>query len=432
MLEKDRAPEPHHNLHTSPSAWNPTVASALFSDFGSVVATTLHTAGAIAYLAGLVAYTSWTRHLRQGQHQPTTLALGQVLAYIGILANLMGGFIRTYQPGHPTVWDFGSSGWATVMVLKHVALFVGIGLAVYLFEVVAPRLRRIFKDQGSQALPDHAGRVAVWGVATSIFLAAILGAWTTVLPVGAMEPDGTTDMDGGPEAQPFMGGTFAFAGSAQTGGPTAGTFEVGAGATELVAIFMGIIETPLTNLPTSPFVFTLSLVAPDGTVYSEQTDPTSQGDVAGVPVPERRIEMEIDAPEPGSWSFQVSGDAAANGRWELSISVAGPDGFVLADTVHKAAGAGFCEINTEMEEGAVLSWNWSTEPATPIHFDVHTHFDGEVQYLVDDDAVASHAGNVTATRTGGYSLLWENTSNVDVAITYRVTGDYRIHSIVGC
>ncbi len=416
------------------------MVNALFTDFGSVIATTLHTAGAIAYLAGLVAFASWARHLREGQHHRNTLALGQTLTYIGILINLFGGFVRTYQPGHPSVWEFGQSAWATVMVLKHVALFAGIALAIYLFEMVAPRMRKTWRTEGSQAIPAKSGRMAVYGVALSIFLAAGLGAWTTVLPIDGMGDDGDgtgVDGDGGHMGglSAFEGATYSFSGAAQTGSPTQGVFDVGQGATVLDIVFLGVIDTPTFGaLPTNPFVFTLTLTAPDGTVYTNQTDPTATGDLAGAPVPERRIDLTLENPQSGGWTFDVSADAGAGAgaSWELSVSVAGLEGFVLSDVVAKDAGDGFCEINTNMIEGDVLSWNWTTSPQTPIHFDVHTHFDGEVQYLLDDDAIASHAGNITAHRDGGYSLLWQNNSNNSVQISYKVSGEFRIHSIVGC
>ncbi len=414
------------------------MVNALFTDFGSVVATTLHTAGAIAYLAGLVAFVSWARHLREGQHHRNTLALGQTLAYIGILANLFGGFIRTYQPGHPKLWDFGQSGWATAMVVKHAALFVGMALAVYLFEVVAPRMRTIWRTQGSQALPRTAERVAVYGVAASILVASVLGAWSTVLPIAGMDDgDGLDEEGGGGNGglSGFEGASYSFSGAAQTGSPTQGSFDVDRGATVLDIVFLAVTPAPLFgNLPTNPFVFTLTLTAPDGTVYTNQTDPTATGDLAGAPVPERRIDFTLQEPAVGAWTFQVTADAGAGvgATWELSVGVAGPDGFVLTGSVTKAAEDGFCEINTNMLAGDSLAWNWTTSPHTPIHFDVHTHFDGDVQYLVDDDAMHEHAGNITADRDGGYSLLWENNGQSTVDIIYRITGEFRIHSIVGC
>jgi hypothetical protein len=64
---------------------------------------------------------------------------------------------------------------------------------------------------------------------------------------------------------------------------------------------------------------------------------------------------------------------------------------------------------------------------TAVEFNVHSHFDGQVQYLVEETA-AAHNGTYTNDRAGGYSLMWENTGTVPITLQYRVWGDFVVDS----
>ncbi len=141
-----------------------------------------------------------------------------------------------------------------------------------------------------------------------------------------------------------------------------------------------------------------------------------------------RAEGILEAPVPGAWTATVESDAAVGVAWSLSVRMTpGAEGEAfLAETV-VIPGGSFFEINTEMELNATLNWDWSTEEGTPVHFDVHSHFDDEVQYWVEMET-AEHAGSFTNERTGGYSYLWENGGATPVRLTYRAWGGFVVDS----
>ncbi len=78
-----------------------------------------------------------------------------------------------------------------------------------------------------------------------------------------------------------------------------------------------------------------------------------------------------------------------------------------------------------MPEGGTFHWDWTASQT--VAFDVHSHFDDEVQYLVEKTTDADR-GSYTNDREGGYSLLWENTGNAPVTLEYRVWGEFEVDS----
>ena len=358
-----------------------------------VVASTLHTVGAIGMLGGLAAFIAWSRHYRHGQHQVAVLQAGAVLTYFSIFGNLVGGFMRTYQTGHPGITEIGSSLWVQLMTVKHILLFVGMGALVYLFEFVAPRALR-------KKAPERLARpiVSAWIVviAISIAVAAILGAVSQTIPLG--EP---MEMDQESAAQ-----SYHFEGSLTTNplspAPSRGGFVVAAGADSLNGV-----------LQWSPAAFSLrvELTDPNGTVY------TSMG-ASG------RATVDVEAPVAGAWTYLVEAPQAVAVGWVLDI-LASDGGHEMQRTVTVPAGE-FYEINTEMKENAEIGWDWNSTGV--LHFNLHTHFDGQVQDHVDEDG-KSHADSFTAYRDGGYSLMWVNEGSSPVTVTYKVYGDFHLHSI---
>lgn len=403
------------------------LANVIWSEPGAALATLLHTAGAILYLGGIIAYISWSRAIRRGDHHPNVLALGASLAYLGIAANLLGGFIRTYQPGHPGIASFGSSSWVTVMVFKHLALFAGMVFAVYLFEMVAPRLRKAWKD-GSLEPTDRRGRVPAALVVASILAASVLGAVTTVLDVGAdvTGSDGAMgDGDAGDEPGTlFETRTYAASGSSTTdptGSPVTGSFDVEDGATTVEAYLYSRSQA----LVASPYVYNLSIVAPDGTTWNAVTDPTGH-DVMGGEI-NGDVQITVQDPSPGTWQYRVAADAGVQASWELTVSVIGPEGVHLIDTVSIAPGD-FYEINTVMEEGADMRWEWNEENGTEIPFNVHIHTAAGVDYPVQGEW-SSHSGTYIADEDGGVSIMWEAPSGGSAVVSYHVWGNFTVHSI---
>jgi hypothetical protein len=376
------------------------------SQVGVYLGSVLHTLGAIAFLGGLVAYLAWHRHLAvRHHHHRAGLEAAMVLSYVAIVVNLLGGFMRTFESDHPKLEQFGESPWVRAIAIKHVFLFAAMGAAVYLFEAVAPRLVKAHKA-GTLTDPSPAGhRVAVVLVALGIVVAAILGAVTQVVPLVSASDHPEEQHEHG-AAVLYHNATGQLTSSPFSPSASTGTFDVPAGTV--------VLNATLTWTPAQTSL-RLELAGPEG---QKVTVPNTAGG---------RIEAGREAPPVGAWTYTIGSDLAVNVAWTLSVELA----TVPADE-HFLAGARvvqpgqFLEVNTEMEEGAMLLWAWSS--SAPVHFNVHSHFDGQVQDHVDGQDSAGH-GQFTGEREGGYSLMWENKGTAPVRVDYRVWGDYELDSV---
>lgn len=388
------------------------------SQLGIVVGTVFHTLGAIAFLGGLVAYIAWHRHLMRGHHHSRFLNGAAFLTYIAILVNLVGGFMRTWESGHPHVTQFFDSPWVRAISIKHIFLFAGMAAAVYLFEVVAPRLLRAFKA-GKLAEADHTGhRIGVFLATLGIVMSAVLGAVSQVVPLLSGESgDEMTDDDDNHPMEPgavftrYHNATGSLADLDPTQAAQArSTFEVVEGTLSLNA-------TLLWN-PTQACV-RLNFVSPGNDTIPATACSPSPGTGTRV--------VEVAAPATGTWQYQVDTTFPTPVAWQLSIRmpVQPGDETLLANSVTITPGT-FYEINTEMPLNGTFNWDWTT--TAQVHFNIHSHFNGQVQDHLDKDA-SSDKGNFTNDKAGGYSLMWENTGTLPVTLDYKVWGEYTLDSI---
>lgn len=384
------------------------------SEVGIVLGTALHTLGAIGFLGGLVAYLAWRRHLlAHGHHHRKVLEGAVALTYLAIVVNLLGGFMRTFESDHPHLTEFAESAWVRAVAIKHVFIFAGMAAAIYLCERVAPRLLAAHKggDATEEARsPGHRLGVLVWTL--GIVVSAVLGAVTQVVPpvaasgdVDNLDPDGAGGGGGTAIGTEYANATGQLTSSPLSPATAGGGFQVERGVQVLEATFLW---SP------AAYALTLDLRNPSGTVVQ-------------VPSADGRGELVVEAPEPGAWEFTVRSELAANAQWTVSVrmSAAAAGEALMADRVTIAPGQ-FFEINTEAPMGGTLGWSWTSE--APIHFDIHTHFDDEVQYVVDEDGTGGSSGTYTAQREGGHSYLWENTGTLPVSVSYRVWGDWELDS----
>jgi hypothetical protein len=383
------------------------------SQLGVVLGSVFHTLGAIAFLGGLVGYLSWHRHLAaKGHHHGRLLDNAAFLTYLSIVVNLLGGFMRTFQTGHPHLTQWDESPWVRAIAIKHLFLFVGQGAAIYLFEVVAPRLVKAHKESGAGGPTQFqplGHRLGVLLVALGILVASVLGALTQVVPLVSADAP-IDDMHGdheGPLVE-YHNATGQLTSTPLQQGQSTGSFRVPNGTV--------LLEATLLWTPTQ-YDLRLGLEGPDVTVDSAR----------GVAGPAGSVVLEVDAPPAGAWTYTIESDLAVDASWTLSIrmSVVASDEELLAGTRTIPPGQ-FFEINTEMENNTSFSWDW-TSSAT-VHFNLHSHFDDEVQDLLDEDGTEGR-GHFTNQREGGYSLMWENTGTLPVTLDYRVWGDFTLDSV---
>ena len=378
---------------------NPIVA---FNDSptGVVLASVLHTLGALGFLGGLVGYVAWHRFLVHGHHHKKLLVNANSLAYTAIVANLLGGFMRTFESDHPDLLDFGSSAWVRAIAVKHVFLFLAMGCMVYLFEAVAPRLLKAHEagTLGEGAPMGH--RVAVLLTAFGITTAAVLGALTLVYP----------PLEAKPEAEHAHGDVTTR--TYETSGViTSSPVSPSTGGGDL--LLAGSTTRVHARLTWSPAQFALSvdLKGPSGQLVTlSSATGTAEGDLV--------------APEDGTWQFTVRADVAANAAWTLHFDVEeAPTGEGFA-TAHVTVQPGkFAELNMDVAEGDMVMWAWSA--SAEVHFEPHSHFDGAEQPIGPKEA-SSDEGHLESGRSGTYSLLWENKGSAPVTLDYRAWGDFTL------
>ncbi len=377
------------------------------SDAGGVFLSFLHTAGAILYLGGILAYGIWLSNARAGSDDRRVRVGATVAVYLAILMNLLGGIGRTYQTGHPGLADVAHSPWVQIMLVKHIVLLFGMFVAVWLLERLAPRMLRHIKGRGDGAI-KQTHRTALWLVVVTIFVSAALGAASTTATLDTRQSNDDDDAAGrGDDAQP--GATlapgdrhYAFSGSLTTH-PAAprsatGTFDVLTGTSELAARLASESPTPLT----------LTLIDPSGNATTGN-------------------EQSVPAPLAGTWTFEVAAEAAFDAVWEVTVDLGGPRENLLSGSVTLAPNL-FFEVNTDMVTDQTIHWTWRTQDGSDVDFNLHTHDDaGNVEYPVELTA-SRHAGNHTATYDAGYSLMWTNPNPVPVTVSWTAWGEYTFHS----
>lgn len=363
---------------------------------GSVASSTLHTAGALAFLGGLVAYIVWSRHARRGGSNADLLVFGATITYVGILANLFGGFLRTYQPGHPKFWEALDEPWAAVMVVKHAFLFAGMFAAVYLYEVVAPRLSKAIHDETPKE------RFAVIGTAAAILIASVLGAVAAVTPISGMAVD-EPGTGGGTLPPPYLGASYPFSGTI-LGGPLAplqqpqsGPFDVGQGARGLDARL---------SVPQGATV-RLDLQAPDGQAFTATTDGTQAAPTAAIQVP---------MPAAGRWTYTITATSAVNAQWSLQVDIQGAYESYVEDTVTIQPGQSHA-IDVRLPGGALMVWDWTSD--THLGFSIDQ--DGQRLFLRH---VEGEAGNITAASTADFTVAWQNDEAQPITLNLRLWGDF--------
>lgn len=374
----------------------------LDSEVALIAATSLHSLGALGILAGLALFLMYRgRWMRDA---PRT-ALRKTLTwttYGSIVANLAGGFMRTYLPEHPTLKDFAVSPWVQVITIKHVFIFAAMAGLLLLVHKVIPAMEQVAPKKRTSSEPALLQQVSVVLVLAGLIAASIMGAQAQITDLG----DGFDDnRPQGHDASMDAGG-FQTQGTL-TGSPLNPASSTGKMQVPSQAVFLDVETTWAGSASQAAFAFT----DPTGTVYELQGD----DDARFLAVP-------------GEWTYTVEASFAASEAWELSVDFVGIGTGQLLDQAVLVGPDRFYEINTIAEQGIEICWLWSS--AADVEFDLHTHFDGQLEYLYQETTHADR-GCYTTQREGGHSLLWYNGGSPSVAVDLRVWGDFELASIVG-
>lgn len=107
----------------------------------------------------------------------------------------------------------------------------------------------------------------------------------------------------------------------------------------------------------------------------------------------------------------TGGDGGPGNKVSRSLSV--PEG-------------GSAEANLAMDAGAGVTYEWETEPAVNLTFDIHTHENGTVDVLRSETATAGE-GAFEAPRNGTFSLYWRDPAK-PVRLIVTIEGDFTLES----
>jgi len=127
----------------------------------------LHSVGAILLTTGLVVLLVMLRQPLL-ELEPNTLVANR-LVLAGIVMNLVGGLMRLFEPGHPSLLEFMENRWVTMLVTKHLLLLI-----TYSASIVATR----------SAVDPERRRLAVLVAIGGVIVVSILGAAADVLTPG--------------------------------------------------------------------------------------------------------------------------------------------------------------------------------------------------------------------------------------------------------
>jgi len=81
----------------------------------------LHTVGAMLLLAGLVLLLAKLNQADFYENMDGFVGgrSANRLIYIALTFNLLGGVMRLYEPGHPSLFDLSGNRWVSIMIAKH-------------------------------------------------------------------------------------------------------------------------------------------------------------------------------------------------------------------------------------------------------------------------------------------------------------------------
>ncbi|HEX9817047.1 MAG TPA: hypothetical protein VGB18_08710, partial [Candidatus Thermoplasmatota archaeon] len=192
------------------------VQKAIDSETGVFFASLSHTFGALLFTAGIALYLYQARLVRIAKEElemPSVkwLPLAHILTVAGVGLNGIGGLMRLKQGDHPGLEALGANTaeglWVTVLLVKHLFLVVGVGLAMLL---TAGTFWLARKPNAPANFLPHANRMTASAVAS--FLTIIAATVFGVIAQGALAPMAPEEMNmanpNGVGSVPLSGGVL--------------------------------------------------------------------------------------------------------------------------------------------------------------------------------------------------------------------------------
>ncbi|MBI2077804.1 MAG: hypothetical protein HYT80_05450 [Euryarchaeota archaeon] len=399
------------------------------SDPGVVLASFLHTTGALLFTAGIILYVYQARLLdaaKKASHAPSlkVLPIAHGLNLLGIAFNGMGGLMRLYQSDHPRIDELGTNTWVQLLFVKHLFLVLGVGLAVFL--TFRTHVLSIADDAPKTLFPETR-RIQLLAIGSfgTILLASILGAAAANSFVPPAGTGAQTDTGGDDHA---VHGTATFFRYANTTGTIGGT--VVAPARETVTL----------DVPPMGFELWADLRwdTQNTALRLEVKNPEGQ-DVQGTRTPgTQRLQFKLaESLKEGAWRFVVVGETPVEIPYQLTTRVAYGEAAGIFEQTTVIAGKGatatrnpFSEIDLKMKLGEGFAYSWEVvDSGSAVSFNIHLHFGSEVVYPVKGEW-KSYSGHWShnETRTDGVSLMWENASPNPVKVHFRLVGNFTVEN----
>lgn len=369
------------------------------------ISVTLHATGALLVAGGLAAVLLM-RSLRSDEGwtawNPQNRAWVRAAVLGGWVLNFLGGAARLFQPDHPGLDHIADVAWVQVLLVKHLALLAAIGFSLLAIELGPEAWTR-------SRLRQH----AVVGLVLVLF-ASVSGGVSTGLPLPGMDQAGD-DMDGMGEQHAGHGVTWRNV-TVDVSGATPLTPKASSVSLDIAPDTTEIFVELQWNEDTS--VVWAEAYAPDGSFRTESGN-----------VSTRTAELAVTNDlEPGTWTIMVKSDRAVADTVQVTSRVTvGGEGFrVLEETVTISRGF---EINLYMDPGDYFNYSWSLASGdSAIDWDIHSHPGGEVVYHHEGRDTEAE-GNFTAGPHEVYSIYWRPDVAQSVTLTYRVEGNFTVHSI---
>ncbi|HET6404931.1 MAG TPA: PPC domain-containing protein [Candidatus Thermoplasmatota archaeon] len=165
--------------------------------------------------------------------------------------------------------------------------------------------------------------------------------------------------------------------------------------------------------------FDFALLDPRGEVVAE-----GYPDVNG-----HLVVVTVEPPRPGTWTFRVSANVAANTPFVVDAGaiLIVPDDNVIIKAIELGPRS-FYEVNLILEEGASFSFSFNS--SAPVRWDIHSHPpEGLKEWETGEGTTGS--ASFTAPARDVFSILWENTGALPVQLDFEVHGTFRVHSHSG-
>jgi hypothetical protein len=373
----------------------------------------MHASGALLIAGALLAVLLLTHRMRNITDTGSALAMrargmkwARILLVVGWAINLLGGTMRLFEPDHPSIAEIGAVAWVQVILIKHVFI-LGALLASLIAVEWAPRLWHRYRP-----------RAAAIGL-VFVFLSAVLGGVSSGLPVPAqsamMNPPslGVPSPSPGEHVVEYKNTTFQITGSPVAPAQQEFPFEVDHWAFAMTARIEWTTQSNMIDA---------WLVDPNGDTVARLTP--SQGTTA-----QTHVDVNL---YPGTWVLlmETSQSLMESVHASIKLERGTAQERVLEGTVHVSAD-GFFEINFWMDPGDHFHYHWHVPDAHgPVHWDIHTHPDGEVRYHERGEAHDGE-GDFISGNEQIYSIMWLPLEDRSFTITYRVEGSFRLHSIYG-